>query len=138
MVDVGVVGVGSGVGRGGGQGGGGGGVFDRWQVGSGGVGAGGGGVGGGGGGGGRSDLPGGWVRGQDLGGRGGRGDLRGKRGGGLQGVPRSRESSTWARPFSQLKKHVERHPSLHSCLNLHIKFSNSIAILYNIVTDCSL
>ena len=33
----------------------------------------------------RGDLPGGWVRGRDLGGRGGRGDLRGKRGGGLQG-----------------------------------------------------
>ena len=62
-MDVGVVGVGSSVGRGDGQGGGGGGVFDRWQVGSGGVGGGGGGVGGvggvGGGGGGGSGRGGG-------------------------------------------------------------------------------
>ena len=50
----------------------------------------------------RGDLPGGWVRGRDLGGREGYGYLRGKRGWGLQGVPRSRERPTWVWPSWQL------------------------------------
>ena len=50
-------------------------------------------------------LPGGlgcWLVWLGRAGHGGRGDLLRKRGGGLQGVPRSRERSTWAWPSWQL------------------------------------